>query len=123
MRDCSPLDALSNILCDVPDLVFAYSLDGRYLFVNRAAAEFLDCDPLDVIGHTWRELGYPADIMEPLFDAVLGVAETRDPVHYRVVTSPIRGGRTLDIALTPLRSEDDEVLAVLAIAHDISEFF
>lgn len=123
MRECSPLDSLSDILMDVPDLVFVYSTDGRYLFVNTAAAEFLESDSLEVIGRDWRELGYPAEVMEPLLARVSEVARTHSPVHYRTTTSAARGSRTLDMSLTPLPCSHDAVMAVLAIAHDVSEFF
>ncbi|MBF4510573.1 MAG: PAS domain-containing protein [Aeromicrobium sp.] len=123
MRDCSPIDMLSDILNDVPDLVFAYGLDERYLFVNRRAGEFLGDDPLDVIGFHWRDLGYPAEVMERLMDRVAEVASSGTPIYYRLVTSAERGGRTLDMSLTPLRRDDGGVFAVLAIAHDVSEFF
>ena len=64
--DCSPLDTLPDILGDVPDPVFAYTADGRYLFINAAAAEFMDRAPLEVVGRHWQELGVPAEVMEPL---------------------------------------------------------
>lgn len=123
MKDCSPIDMLSDILNDVPDLVFAYGLDERYLFVNRRAGEFLGDDPLDVIGFHWRDLGYPAEVMGRLMDRVAEVASSGAPIYYRLVTSAERGGRTLDMSLTPLRRDDGGVFAVLAIAHDVSEFF
>ena len=123
MKDCSPIDMLSDILDEIPDLVFAYGLDERYLFVNRRAGEFLGDDPLDVIGYHWRDLGYPAEVMEPLLGRVAEVAASGLAVHYRLTTSPQRGNRTLDMSLTPLRCEDGDVFAVLAIAHDVSEFF
>lgn len=123
MRDCSPIDALSEILNDIPDLVFAYATDGRYLYVNRRAAEFLESDPLDVIGRHWRDLGYPSDVMEPLQSQVEIVATSGEPRHYRLTTSRERGNRTLDMSLTPLYTDAQQVFAVLGIAHDISEFF
>ena len=123
VRDWSPIDVLPDILMDVPDLVFAYTRDGRYLFVNAAAGEFLGTDPMDVIGSHWRDLGYPTDVMMPLTMRVEAVANSGKAEHYRFTSSPKRGSRTFDMSLTPLWSEAGTVLAILAIAHDISEFF
>lgn len=123
MRDWTPIDVLPEILNDVPDLVFAYTADGRYLFINHAASRFLGAKPIDVIGRHWSELGYSAAVMGPLTERLDAVARTGRPEHHRVVTSPERGERVLDMALTPLWSEEGHVLAILAIAHDISEFF
>jgi len=123
MQGWSPLDVLPDIFMNVPDLVFAYTHDGRYLFVNEAAAEFLNAEPMDVIGSHWHDLGYSAEVMLPLTMRVSSVASTGKPEHYRLTTTPEKGLRTLDMSLTPLWSDSGNVLAVLAIAHDISEFF
>jgi PAS domain S-box-containing protein len=123
MRNWSPVDVLPEILMDVPELVFAYARDGRYLFINEAAAEFLNADPMSVVGSHWRDLGYSPDVMLPLTRRVEAVASTGSAEHYRFVSSPERGLRTFDMSLTPMWSEQGNVLGVLAIAHDISEFF
>jgi len=121
MRECSPLDVLSNVLDDLPDMAFAFSADARHLYVNKAAGAFLGDDPLDVIGSHWRDMGYPAEVMEPIEALIVEVAETCTPARHRFTSSPERGARTFDMSLTPLWC-DDEMIAVLAIAHDISEF-
>ena len=108
---------------DVPDLVIAYTSDGRYLFLNRAASEFLHANPIDVIGRHWSDLGYSAEVMEPLCGHVAEVANTGEAEHHRFTATSRLGSRTFDMSLTPLWSDEGNVLAVLAIAHDISEFF
>ena len=77
MLGWSPIDVLPEILMDVPDLVFAYTCDGRYLFVNTAAATFLGVKAMDVIGMHWRELGFPAEVMQPLVAHVASGREFR----------------------------------------------
>lgn len=122
MRDCNPVDVLSDVLMDLPDMVFAYSTDGRVMFLNEAAATFLQADPVEVIGYHWRELGSPPHIMEPLMEHVLHVANTCTGDRYRFTTTPLKGSRTFDVSLAPLCCEAGDVFAVLAIMHDISEF-
>jgi PAS domain S-box-containing protein len=116
------IDALEDILMDVPDLIFAYAEDGHYLFVNKAAAEFLGADPVEVIGYHWRDLGYPESVMEPLQQTLASVFESGEPSFYRIVTTPQRGSRLLDISLTPLRAGDTGIIGVLAICRDYTEF-
>jgi len=123
MRESSPLDVLNDVLIDVPDLVFAYTSDGRYLFLNQAAAEFLHARPIDLIGRHWSDLGYSAEVMEPLCGRIAAVASTGEAEHHRFTATSRRASRTFDMSLTPLWSDEGNVLAVLAIAHDISEFF
>lgn len=123
IQECSPVDVLPDILNDVPDLAFAYTDDGRFLFINTTAAQFLAVRPIDVIGKHWSDLGYSPEVFEPLIGRVAVVAGTGRSEHHRFTTTIRRGSRTFDMSLTPLWSEDGNVLAVLAIAHDISEFF
>jgi len=122
MRDYSPVDAVSEVLEDVPELVFVFTTDGRYLYVNKAAAAFLGDDPMDVIGRHWRELAYPAEVMEPLQAWIEQVAETGRPVRHLHRSSKKRGNRLFDISLTPLCSDDGSVYGVLQIAHDVTEY-
>ena len=123
MRDWDAIDALSEIFAEVPDLVLAFTADGRYLYVNATAAVFLGAEPIDVVGYHWRELGYPAEVMLPFTSRVEKVATSGAAEHYRFTSSSERGRRTFDASLTPLWSTDGNLLAVLAICHDISEFF
>lgn len=123
MLSWSPLDVLQDIFDEVPDIVIAFTDDGRYLYVNKLAARFLDVRPVDVIGRHWREMGYPPHVMLPFTKRVARVAKTGDAEHYRATSSAERGSRVLDMSLTPLWSDEGHLLAVLMIAHDISEFF
>ncbi|MCL4078058.1 PAS domain-containing protein [Coriobacteriia bacterium Es71-Z0120] len=121
MRDYSPIDAISEILADVPDLVFVFTPDGRYLYVNNAAAAFLGDDPVQVIGSHWRDLAYPAEVMEPLQAWIEQVAQTCEAARYTHTTSEQRGSRLMDVSLTPLKCEDGDVYGVLLIAHDVTD--
>jgi hypothetical protein len=78
---------------------------------------------MEVVGFHWNDFGFPPEIMVPLSRRVEEVAATGEAEHYRFVSSPMKGLRTFDMSLTPLWSEEGHVLAVLAIAHDVSEFF
>ena len=122
MRDCTPLDTLSQMLGDVLDPVFAYTADGRYLFINAAAGAFMQQAPLDVVGRHWEELGIPAEVMEPLAAKVAVVASTGRALRYRFEATALRDLRVFDVLLSPLWTETRSVLAVLAIFHDVSEY-
>jgi PAS domain S-box-containing protein len=123
VRECTPLDTLSDIFADAPDPVFAYTADGRYLYINAAAGAFMELAPLDVVGRHWQDLRIPAEVMEPLADKVATVASTGRSQHYRLEASALRDLRVFDVSLSPLWTETRSVLAVLAIFHDVSEYF
>ncbi|MBC7266566.1 MAG: PAS domain-containing protein [Coriobacteriia bacterium] len=122
MRDYSPIDAVAEVLSDVPELVFVFTPDGRYLYVNNAAAGFLGDDPVDVIGRHWQELAYPAEVMEPLQAWIERAAADKRAYRHIHRSSPQRGSRWFDISLTPLCCEDGGVYGVLLIAHDVTEY-
>lgn len=122
MRDYSPIDAVSEVLSNVPELVFVFTPDGRYLYVNEAAAAFLGDDPIDVIGRHWQELAYPAEVMEPLQAWIERAAADKRSYRHVHRSSEQRGGRWFDVSLTPLCCEEGGVYGVLLIAHDISEY-
>ena len=118
----SAIDVLPSLLMDVPDVVFAYTSDGRYLFVNKAAAKFLDVDPIDAIGRHWSELGYPEEVMRPFTQRVEVVSSTGVPQYYRSTSSPARGRRSFVTSLTPIWSDEGNVIAVLCISRDITPY-
>lgn len=118
MDAANPVDALSDILMEVPDLVTAFSVDGRYLFANEAAARFLESDPLSVIGCHWKDLGFPGEFMEPLMGRIGQVFESGKPQYFRTRTSEWRGNRPIDISLTPMRCSETGIVGVLIIARD-----
>lgn len=122
LRDNSPIDVLPDILMDLPDPVFAFTTDLRYLFINTAAAEFLNALPIDVVGRRWQELGYSPAVMQPLSDKIESVVATGRPARYRLSGTALKDLREFDLSLTPLWSDEQRMLAVLVIAHDISEF-
>ncbi len=121
MRDHSPIDAVAELLAFAPEIVFVFTSDGRYLYINHAAAAFLGDDPVEVIGCHWRELDYPPEVMEPLQQRIEQVAATGIAMKHRKRSSPQRGSRLLDMSLTPLFSDAGQVYAVLVIAHDVTD--
>ena len=56
---------LDGILSATPNHFYMYDRQGRYLFASQAGARALGMEPDEIIGKTWRELGFPTEIMEP----------------------------------------------------------
>ena len=61
-------ESLSAILSAAVDHIYLIDREGRYRYVSVGAARGLGCNPGDMIGKRLRELGLPAEVMEP-FDA------------------------------------------------------
>lgn len=116
------IDALSEGLLDVPDLVFAFTPGGKYLFVNNAAANWLGFERGDLIGYHWSELGFPESVMAPFTEKIAEIAATNTPQWFQLQGSPERGSRIFDISLTPLHTLDGGVMAVLVISRDVTDY-
>lgn len=122
MNPSDVIDALATGLNDVPDHVFAFTLEGRYLFVNLAAAEWLGHTQDEVIGYHWRELGFDPAVLEPLTAKIGEVAETGVAQWHDLYGSAKRGRPLLNISLTPLRCESGGVMGVLVIKRDVTRY-
>ncbi len=68
---------LGALLAEVPEAVFMKDLDGRYLYVNRAAVRLLGRSPEEVIGKEDAEL-FPVDVQPWSRCSVQGVFRNMD---------------------------------------------
>lgn len=53
------------ILASTPDHVYVFDSEMRYRFASAAGARAFKLSPSEMVGRTWRELGFPGEIMEP----------------------------------------------------------
>ncbi|MGB8310244.1 MAG: PAS domain S-box protein, partial [Halobacteriota archaeon] len=113
--------ALDEILSASPDHIYMFNRTGKITYASRAAARALGIDQADMVGKTWRELGFPPDTEEK-FEAQLEqvfitgqqvVDETRFPV--------VDGVRYYEYILTPIRGADYDTEAVVFTSRDITK--
>jgi PAS domain S-box-containing protein len=103
-----------------PLLLTRCSRDGRYVFVNRACAEFFGSPAEDIVGKTIREmLGDEAyATITPYIDRVL----RGELVDFEVEIPYTHAGRRFMRALyTPDRNEQHDVIGWIATVTDITE--
>jgi len=94
-----------TILASTPDHVYLYGPDLKFRFASAAAAQALGLSQAQIVGRTWRELGFPPEIMEPMEREIRTVfasgahisGETHFPLphgtgHYQYILSPVRDG-------------------------------
>ncbi|MFA7402740.1 MAG: PAS domain S-box protein [Pelobacteraceae bacterium] len=102
------------------DIIFSFDLEGRFTFVSPAWKTVLGHDPADVVGHNFREFIHPEDV----------------PPCETAVATAIQGDRALEVTYrirhddgkwrwhrsrgVPHR-DDDDVLTIIGIAHDVTE--
>jgi len=101
------------------DPVFTCDVDGRYLFVNAAAARMLGRAPADVIGRTPGEL-FPPDVAA---DYQAGPRQVIESGESRISENRVEiGGKTLwfSSVLQPIRDADGRITRAQGVVRDIT---
>ena len=113
---------LSGILAASVDHIYLVDREGRYGAVSDGGARTLGLDAAAMRGKNWRELGLPAEVMEP-FDAqreqVLrsGLPASRE-VAFR---TPEGDERLFEYAIAPVVWGDGDGDGVVVISRDVTE--
>jgi PAS domain S-box-containing protein len=111
---------LELVTSRTPMLLTRCSRDRRYVFVNRALAEFFDRPAEDIIGRPIVELlGRTAyERLTPYIERVLG----GEPLEFEIeLPYPHAGRRFMRTLYTPDRNERGEVIGWIASITDITE--
>ncbi len=112
---------LDGILSASPDHIYLYDHAGRYLYASLAGAKALGLDRPEIAGKSWRELGFPSEIMEPFDLQRERVAATGVPATGEVRFPTVEGLRDYEYVLTPILEPNGRVEAVVATVRDITE--
>ncbi|MBM3934245.1 MAG: PAS domain S-box protein [SAR202 cluster bacterium] len=114
------LQMLDAILSASPSHVYLYDSNGRYLYANTAALDALQLRPADIIGKSWRELGFPAGIMEQFEHRLRAVFESGRSLT-DVTVFPVMGEiRDYEYHLSPVKSSNGETTSVVATVTDVT---
>ena len=110
---------LANQMLNVaPSLICAKDVQGRYLHVNNALAEFFNHAPDEMIGHARIQADSPG-----LTEGDAEVIRTGRPLIERGVR--LRNGkgveRVLDVVRTPQFNDRGEIESILVVASDRTE--
>jgi len=94
--------------------------ERRYLFMNRACADFLDRSPEEVVGRTVEEvLGRRVyRIIDPYIDRVLHGEEVEFDME---VEHPTKGRRFMRVLYVPERNDDGHVVGWVGTIGDVTE--
>jgi PAS domain S-box-containing protein len=110
-----------TVVDSAPSAIIVKDLDGRHVFVNRAAAEFFGVPSLEWVGKQARELlpSYLADLFEASEQLV---KEQLAPIDERYTFGdPADRDVTVLATHVLLRDAGDQPYAVCAILRDITE--
>ncbi len=112
---------INDILSSSPDFFFIYDRAGKYIYVNRTAAQALGLAQTDFIGKTWRQLGFPTEMMEPFEAQREAVFTTGQPFTDKASFPTVDGVRDYQYTLTRISEINSGLEVVVATLKDITE--
>ncbi len=105
------------------DYIMRYDRQGRHLYMNKAGLEITGIKAGDIIGKTHRESGLFPDHLCKLWEEHIDLAiMSRRPVKRQFAWKSAKGTVTLDWMVIPEFDENNEVVSLLGVSRDISEF-
>ena len=113
-------DTFRQLCENSADGIMRYDLAGRFLYVNKACAANAGFAQQDMIGKTYRELGFPPDMYEVLERAIAKVVETGMPQREQVAFHGPLGRVIMDWRGVPEFAPDGRCVSVVGINRDIT---
>jgi PAS domain S-box-containing protein len=113
-------NTLNAIFSASVDHIYVLDQEGRYRHVSTGGAQVLGVQPDDLIGKTWRDIGLPADLMEPVDAQRERVLSTGRSLKSETDFVTDSGVLSYEYILTPL-SADQGMKFVVVISRDITE--
>ncbi|MGJ4926083.1 PAS domain S-box protein [Bradyrhizobium sp. HKCCYLS2038] len=114
---------LASIVAESSEAIIATTLTGEVTDWNPAAEKLFHYPASEALGRRLSELIVPEDLVEELDDAVVRLLESRSPV--RLMTQRrSKDWQTLDmlVNLSPIRSENGEVVGIGTSARDMTAY-
>jgi PAS domain S-box-containing protein len=106
---------------DSTDLIWAVDLEGRFTFVNRAAARILGYRPEELLGAPFTDI-QPPDVASADAEAFGRMLAGEEVYGYETVRLAKDGARvTLSMNAVPFRGEDGRIIGVNGTARDLTE--
>lgn len=112
---------LDTIFDVTPVQFYVYDRDLRYLYVCSKGAEERNVKPEEMIRKTWRDLGMPIGIMEPIERQLRIVLSTGSHLQGEYTYPTASGDKEYLYELTPIYGSDGGVEAVVSTVIDITE--
>jgi PAS domain S-box-containing protein len=112
---------LKAILSVSTDHIYVFDRVGRYRYVSDGGAQVLGFQPHEMMGKDWRELGLPAEVMQPVDAQREEVVASGQPLKREVAFTTPEGTRYYEYVLTPLQDSKHSIEGVVVISRDITE--
>lgn len=110
-----------TLLSSVPDQLSLYGLDQRLTYANRSFLGLLGLSLEEAVGRTPRELGLPAELAAKLQEEFAQVLAGKLVRSEAVFTAPSGYSGCFEYFLSPVLSDEQEVVAVASASRDITD--
>ncbi len=112
---------LEAIVATTPNLFLVMDREGQYRYANRAALTTLNCELADIIGKTWRDLGFPDALGEQYERDQETVLHTKTATNRQISLLTPDGLRDFAYSLNPVLDKEGDVTSLLATISNITE--
>lgn len=113
---------LETALAAIPDFVYAFDKERRFAYANPTMLTLFGLPAERMLGRTFEELGYPADLADRLnghIEHVFRTGETvEDEVFYR---SPTGYAAYFSFLWGPVRRDEGSIELVVGVSRDTSQ--
>ena len=111
---------LHGVIEGTTDVVFVKDLEGRYLLMNPAGADYLDRIPEEIVGRTDQEL-YAPELAARIRDTDRTVRETGEVLVYETTDVADGANRSFLTTKGPFRDGAGRLVGLFGISRDITE--
>jgi diguanylate cyclase (GGDEF)-like protein/PAS domain S-box-containing protein len=114
------IELLDKVLTASSDHIYISDRHHRYLYASPAGLAALGLQLAQLLGKTWRELGFPPEIME-LYDERQSVFQTGISITGETSFPTVHGVRYYEYVIAPIWGDDGEIVAVINTSTDITQ--
>jgi PAS domain S-box-containing protein len=116
------LSILNAIADATPDFLYAFDLEGRFIYANRRLLEVWGVTAEQALGKSLYELGYPQWHADMHMREIRQMIETRQPIKGDV---PFTGGSGIsgvyEYIFNPVLGQDGAVQMIVGTTRDVSD--
>lgn len=105
---------------NLPFMITRFDKKLTYLYANPEFAKISNRKVSEIIGKTWRDLGKPPEIYEPLISHCETVFTTRKSAEYEIVQTSPDGTNYYHNVIVPELEKDGNVHTVLVVTRDLT---
>ncbi|MDR3566187.1 MAG: ATP-binding protein [Negativicutes bacterium] len=105
---------------NLPDMITRFDREFRHIYANPALEKVSDREVAEVIGKTWKELGNPPEMYQPLISRFERVFATKQSIEYNSVYDSQYGTKYYHNIVVPELGNDGNVQTVLVVTRDVT---